>query len=183
VLALGPDRRALANKEVAIAIEDEEGNEQFHETVKTSRFGVAHTEWNIPQKLRLGTYQAGAQVKGSEDEDDYDSQPARASLRVSRYELPTFTVKASPTANTTCRSGRDSGDQRRLPFRQTVQNANVRLVKQQDRRWDFKEQKWSVEDRIQSKARSIRRGNSKPESIWRMSSRASIPMTTLIMKI
>ena len=147
VLALGPDRRALANKEVAIAIEDEEGNEQFHETVKTSRFGVAHTEWNIPQKLRLGTYQAGAQVKGSEDEDDYDSQPARASLRVSRYELPTFTVKAEPDRKYYL-PGQDATVEISADylFGKPVQNANVRLVKQQDRRWDFKEQKWSVEE-------------------------------------
>jgi len=54
VLALGPDGRALANKDVVFVVEDEDGNEQLHETVKTSRFGVASTDWDIPEKLRLG---------------------------------------------------------------------------------------------------------------------------------
>jgi hypothetical protein len=147
VLALGPDRRALANKDVAIAIEDEEGDEQFHETVKTSRFGVAHTEWNIPQKLRLGTYQAMANVKGPEDEDDYYFQPARASLRVSRYELPTFTVKAEPDRKYYL-PGQDATVEISADylFGKPVQKASVRLVKQQVRLWDFKEQKWSLEE-------------------------------------
>ncbi len=147
VLALRQDKRALANKDVAIVVEDEEGNEQFHETVKTSRFGVAHTDWDIPQKLRLGTYQATAKVKGPEDEDEYYSQPARASIRVSRYELPTFTVKAEPDRkyylpgqDATVKIGAD------YLFGKPVQHANVRLVKQQDRHWDFKDQKWSLEE-------------------------------------
>ncbi len=147
VLVLGSDRRALANKDVELAVEDEEGNVQFHEMVKTSRFGVASADWNIPQKLRLGDYEAGAAVKGSEDDDDYESQPASATLRVSRYELPTFTVKAEPD-----RKYYLPGQDARIAisadylFGKPVQNATVRLVKQQDRHWNFKEQKWTVEE-------------------------------------
>jgi hypothetical protein len=147
VLALGPDRRALANREVTIAIEDEEGNEQFLETVKTSRFGVASAEWDIPLKLRLGDYRAEAKVKGAKDEDDYDFQPASATLRVSRYELPTFTVKAEPD-----RKYYLPGQNARIAitagylFGKPVQNATVRLVRQQERHWDFKEQKWETDE-------------------------------------
>ena len=83
-----------------VTIEDEDGDEQFHETVKTSRFGVASADWDIPQKLRLGDYQVHATLKGSED--DYDAPQARATVRVSRYELPTFTVKADPDRKYYC---------------------------------------------------------------------------------
>jgi uncharacterized protein YfaS (alpha-2-macroglobulin family) len=79
---------------LVVTIEDEDGDEQFNETIKTSRFGVASVDSDIPQKLRLGDYQVHATLKGSED--DYDASQARATVRVSRYELPTFTVKADP---------------------------------------------------------------------------------------
>lgn len=147
VLALGSDRRALRNREVEIAIEDEEGNEQFLETVKTSRFGVASADWNIPLKLRLGDYRAEAKVKGAEDEDAYDFQPARATLRVSRYELPTFTVKAEPD-----RKYYLPGQDAKIAitadylFGKPVRNATVRLVRQQERHWNFKEQKWETDE-------------------------------------
>ncbi|HXP41113.1 MAG TPA: MG2 domain-containing protein, partial [Candidatus Acidoferrales bacterium] len=145
VLAFGPGKRAFAGKDLVITIEDEDGNEQFHETLKTSRFGVASADWDIPQKLRLGNYQVHATLKGSED--DYDAPQARATVRVSHYELPTFTVKADPDRRYYL-PGEDatimiSAD---YLFGKPVRNASVRLVNQQDRNWDFKEQKWVTEE-------------------------------------
>lgn len=145
VLAFGPDKRALAGKDLVVTIEDEDGDEQFHETLKTSRFGVASADWDIPQKLRLGDYQVHATLKGAED--DYDAPQARATVRVSRYELPTFTVKADPDRKYYL-PGEDatitiSAD---YLFGKPVRNANVRLVNQQNRHWDFKEQKWVTEE-------------------------------------
>jgi uncharacterized protein YfaS (alpha-2-macroglobulin family) len=75
VLAFGSDKRALAGKDLVITIEDEDGDEQFHKTVKTSRFGVASADWGIPQKLRLGNYEIRSKIKGSED--DYGAPEAR----------------------------------------------------------------------------------------------------------
>jgi hypothetical protein len=145
VLAFGPDKRALAGKDLVVTIEDEDGDEQFHETLKTSRFGVSSADWDIPQKLRLGNYQLHAGLKGSED--DYDAPQARATVRVSRYELPTFTVKADPDRKYYL-PGQDatitiSAD---YLFGKPVQNGKVRLVNQQERHWDFKEQKWVTEE-------------------------------------
>ncbi len=147
VLALGPDRRALANQEVAIEIVDEEDNLQFGEIVKASRFGVASADWNIPLKLRLGDYKAGAAMKSDAEADDYDFQPASATIRVSRYELPTFTVKAEPD-----RKYYLPGQDAKIAitadylFGKPVQNATVRLVRQQERRWNYEEQKWETEE-------------------------------------
>jgi hypothetical protein len=145
VLAFGPDKRAFAGKDLVMTIEDEDGDEQFHETVKTSRFGVASADWDIPQKLRLGNYQVHATLRGSED--DYDAPQARATVRISRYELPTFTVKADPD-----RKYYLPGDDATITisadylFGKPVRNTSVRLVNQQDRHWDFKEQKWVTEE-------------------------------------
>jgi A-macroglobulin TED domain/Alpha-2-macroglobulin family/Carboxypeptidase regulatory-like domain/MG2 domain/A-macroglobulin receptor binding domain/Macroglobulin domain MG3 len=145
VLAFGPDKRALAGKDLVVTIEDEDGDEQFHATIKTSRFGVASADWDIPQKLRLGNYEVHTTLKVSED--DYDAPQARATLRVSRYELPTFSVKADPDRKYYL-PGQDatitiSAD---YLFGKPVQNADVRLVWQKDRHWDFKQQKWVTEE-------------------------------------
>jgi hypothetical protein len=145
VLAFGPDKRALAGKDLVVTIEDEDGDEQFHATIKTSRFGVASADWDIPQKLRLGNYEVHATLKVSED--DNDAPQASATLRVSRYELPTFTVKADPDRKYYL-PGQDatitiSAD---YLFGKPVQNAEVRLVWQRDRHWDFKQQKWLTEE-------------------------------------
>src|ERR1700678_1419179 len=65
VLAFGPDQRAIASKDLVVTIEDADGDEQFHATIKTSRFGVASADWDIPQKLRLGNYEVHATLKVS----------------------------------------------------------------------------------------------------------------------
>ena len=84
--------------------------------------------------------------KGTKIIDD-DAPQARASVRVSRYELPTFTVKADPD-----RKYYLPGDDATITisadylFGKPVRNANVHLVNQQDRHWDFKEQKWVTEE-------------------------------------
>ena len=145
VLAFGPDKRAFANQDLVITVEDEEGNEQFHEAIKTSRFGVASADWDIPQKLRLGDYEIHTTLKSLEDE--YDSPQARASVRISRYELPTFTVKADPDREYYL-PGQDATIKisANYLFGKPVQNAHVRLVNQESRHWDFKEQKWVAEE-------------------------------------
>jgi uncharacterized protein YfaS (alpha-2-macroglobulin family) len=145
VLAFGPDNRALASKDLVVSVEDEDGDEHFHETIQTSRFGVASADWGIPQKLRLGNYEVRTTLKGSEDDDG--ASRARATVRVSRYELPTFTVKADPDRKYYL-PGEDakiliSAD---YLFGKPVENASVRLVQQQDRHWDFKGQKWVAEE-------------------------------------
>jgi hypothetical protein len=147
ILAFGPDKRALGNKDVVVAIQDEDGEEQFHQTIKTSRFGVGTADWDIPQKLRLGNYEVAAKVKGSDDDASYDSPQARASLRISRYELPTFTVKADPDRKYYLPGqGANIKITAAYLFGKPVQKAKVRLVRQQDRHWDFKEQKWTAEE-------------------------------------
>ena len=145
VLAFGPDQRAIASKDLVVTVEDEDGNEQFHLTIKTSRFGVANADWDIPQKLRLGNYEVRTALKGSED--DSGAPQARATLRVSRYELPTFAVKADPDRKYYL-PGEDAKVRITADylFGKPVQSARVRLVKQQDRHWDFKEQKWVAEE-------------------------------------
>jgi len=62
------------------------------------RFGVAHADWTIPGHQGLGTYRIEVRG-GQEDQSDYSGS---ASIRISRYELPQFTVSVKPIVPTTC---------------------------------------------------------------------------------
>ena len=121
-----------------VTIENVDGDEQSHETIKIRALGWRARYGTFHRELRLGDYQVHATLKGSED--DYDAPQARATVRVSRYELPTFTVKADPDRKYYL-PGEDatitiSAD---YLFGKPVRNANVRLVNEENRHSDFKE--------------------------------------------
>jgi hypothetical protein len=148
VLALaGGARKALADRNVEVTVADSEGNEQLHQVIRTSRFGVANVDWSIPEKSRLGDYLAKVELKETEESRSWDTMQATANLRISRYELPSFTVSAEPDQTYYL-----PGQQAKVVIRadylfgQPVRNAAVRLVQQESRRWDFKLQKWEVEE-------------------------------------
>lgn len=143
LLVLDSDKQAMSGKDLILSIEDEEGDEQFHQNLKTSRFGVATADWEIPEKLRLGDYKITVALAAKDQDIDYDTPKDVTSIRVSRYELPNFTVKA------------DSDKKYYLPgqeaevtvsadylFGKPVQKGKVRLVQEQNRRWDFSSQQW-----------------------------------------
>jgi len=115
-LAFGPDHRALANVAVKVTLADDQGQTQFEDTLNTSKFGVAKTDWEIPQKLQLGDISITAEVQS----DRYSSQESQSKIRISRYELPTYTVKVTPDRPTIFRSERQRGSPRRLPFWQAT---------------------------------------------------------------
>lgn len=143
VAAFGANKRALAGALVKLTIEDQEGGEQFHETVTTSRFGIASTDWEIPQKLLLGDYLIQASLAAS---DDYYGQQ-RATVRISRYDLPTYAVKVTPDRPYFL-PGEDANVEVRADylFGKPVQHAKVRVVRQPEWQWNYHDQKWEGEE-------------------------------------
>ena len=140
VTVFGPNKRALAGTPVKLTIEDEEGEEQFHQTATTSRFGIASADWDIPQKLRLGDYRIKAEV-GSED---YGQQ---AKIRISRYELPTYSVVVT-SDRPYFLPGQDANVEVRADylFGKRVQHAKVRVVRRAGWQWNYQDQKWEGEE-------------------------------------
>lgn len=147
LLALDSEKQAMADKNLILTIDDEEGNEQLHQNLKTSRFGVATADWEIPEKLRLGEYKITVALADKDDEIDWDTPKDEATVRVSRYDLPNFTVKADPdkkyylpgeNAEVTI-----SAD---YLFGKPVQKGKVRLVRQEHRHWDFAAQQWTADE-------------------------------------
>jgi len=143
VLAFGPDHRALANVPVKVALEDDQGQTQFEDTLNTSKFGVAEADWEIPQKLQLGDISITAEVQS----DRYSSQEFQSKIRISRYELPTYTVKVTPD-RAYYLPGQNANVEVRADylFGKPVQRAKVRVVRQENRRWDSEKQEWVADE-------------------------------------
>ncbi len=91
ILVVDRDRHVARDQEVKLEIEDESGETVFARTLVTSRFGVASADVPLPNDAELGEYDIEAIIENETGDDD----EARASVIVSRYELPTFTVRVA----------------------------------------------------------------------------------------
>ena len=145
LLAFGPNKHALAGAKLKLTIgSDESPEQQFERILTTSNFGVAAADWEIPRKLELGEYRLKAELS---DADGSNETEAVANIRISRYELPTFTVKVKPDRTYYIRgqnaSIEVSGD---YLFGKPVQQAKVRVVRQDNGEWDSKTGRWTADE-------------------------------------
>jgi len=143
MLAFGPDNRAIANVPVKVTLVDDQGQTQFGDTFNTSKFGVAKADWEIPQKLQLGDVSITAEVSS----DRYSGQEARSQVRISRYELPAYTVKVTPD-RAYYLPGQNASVEVRADylFGKPVQRAKVKVVRQENRHWDSEKQEWVADE-------------------------------------
>jgi hypothetical protein len=83
---LNAQGRVAQGHKLVLYIKDP-NNEQLHSAqLEASKFGVVHDEWAIPATADLGEYEITLSPAG----EDYDI--TRHVVRISRYELPTFSV-------------------------------------------------------------------------------------------
>lgn len=135
-------RRALADTAATLQIKDPEGTTVFTAPLKTSRFGIAGCDWPIPDNTRLGDYS----VSVAPDDGDMDNA-ASLLVKISRYELPNFSVKATPD-----RGYYLPGESAQVEVRgdylfgQPVKRGRVRLVRETEREWNYKEQKYDIKE-------------------------------------
>jgi hypothetical protein len=141
-ILLNPSKRAIPSTELTMRILDPDDEIVHRATMKTSRFGVASMDWVIPANIRLGDYTIRIDRDESDDEDVYAPW---YKVRISRYDLPNFTVNVKPdrgfylpgqNANVEVR-----GD---YLFGQPVTRGHVRVVRETDREWNYQEQKWDI---------------------------------------
>jgi hypothetical protein len=90
-IVLDPQSHAVDGRRFALRIDDEEGNRVHTAQVVSSRFGIVQDDWALPASADLGTYRLTL-VRS----DDEDNQIVNHAVRVSRYELPAFSVTARP---------------------------------------------------------------------------------------
>jgi hypothetical protein len=143
ILAFDPSRHALGNEKATLKISDPDNTTVFRSDLTTSRFGVASTDWALPDNQRLGGYL----IEVSLDRGTYEDSSGAASVKISRYDLPNFSVNVKPDRAYYV-PGQDAEVEVRADylFGQPVKHGHVRVVRETERRWSYSEQKWETEE-------------------------------------
>ncbi|MFN0107640.1 MAG: MG2 domain-containing protein, partial [Blastocatellia bacterium] len=142
-LAMSSSKRAIPDAELEVEIEDPESQTQFRANLKTSRFGVASVDWKIPDATRLGDYRVQVSL---DDEDQGESRMAQT-VKITRYELPNFALKTKADRGYYL-PGQNAEVEVRADylFGQPVNKGKVRVVRETQREWNYKLQKWKTEE-------------------------------------
>src|SRR6266404_5187563 len=143
ILMFDASRHALAEQKATLKISDPESTTAFRTEVNTSRFGVADADWAIPENTRLGNYLIQVEL----DSDKYEDARGEAQVKISRYDLPNFTVNVKPD-RTYYLSHQDAEVEVRADylFGQPVKRGHVRVVRETERQWNYREQKYESEE-------------------------------------
>ncbi len=143
-ILLDSSKRTLPSTDLLLKILDADDTVVHRATMRTSRFGVASTNWAIPANARLGDYS----IRIYRDEADEESLYApRYRIRISRYELPNFTVSVKPDRSFYLPAQNAEIEVRGdYLFGQPVTRGRVRLVRETEREWNYREQKWESEE-------------------------------------
>ena len=141
VLMFSPTKHALANKAVTMEVRDPEDEVVFSSELKTTKFGIASGDWSIPNNTSLGSY--AVRFEADDNDEIWNSKP----VKISRYDLPNFTVNTSSD-----RSFYLPGQQAEVSisgvylFGQPVKHGRVRVVRELERNWNYKEQKYETKE-------------------------------------
>lgn len=134
-------KTVLPDTTVEYRIEDEDETLLFREKMRTSAFGVAATAWQIPENVRLGRF--NVEVR-DEDGDLITS----TSVRVSRYDLPNFVVNTKTSKTYYLPTDKEAEVEVRADylFGKPVTKGKVRVVEETSREWNYKEQKYDIDE-------------------------------------
>jgi hypothetical protein len=143
LMAFDTNKKAIVAEPVILKLLDPDDTLVYRAQLKTSTFGIASTDWQIPDNLRLGTYR----IQATFGEGRYEDSGANATVKISRYDLPTFTVTAKPDRafylpdeNASIEIHAD------YLFGEPVKRGHVRVVRESQRLWNYREQKWETEE-------------------------------------
>ena len=140
VLALGSDKNAIVGGKLTIKITDDDDNVQFQQEVKTSRFGVARADWEIPARATLGPHRVRVEMEAA---DGHGEGYGTAYVQIGRYDLPQFTVQPL-----TDKPYYLPGEKIKVEvtagylFGQPVTRGQVRIARDSGREWDSEKQQW-----------------------------------------
>jgi len=143
VLMFDGSRHALADQEATLKISDPDSSTVFRADLSSSRFGVISADWVISENARLGDYRVEVNVDG----DKYDVAYSGTTVKISRYDLPNFTVNIKPD-RAYYLPGQNAAVEVRADylFGQPVKRGHVRVVRETERHWNYREQKYETEE-------------------------------------
>lgn len=145
ILFKGMEETAVVSgNEVEFRVEDEENTVLYREKVKTSEFGVAAMAWKIPANAKLGTYRIRVKTQTAEDGQDIGQQR----VKISRYDLPNFAVAAKALKPYYLPNDVQAEVEVRADylFGKPVTKGRVRVVQENERQWNYQEQKYDIEE-------------------------------------
>jgi hypothetical protein len=135
-------KHAVSDGDATLEIEDPANQTVFSAELKSSRFGIVSADWTIPDNIKLGDYSLKIEM-----DDGGDDAEAYAGVKISRYDIPNFAVQVKPDLpyylpgqNATVEVRAD------YLFGQPVKRGHVRVVRETERRWNYREQKWDSEE-------------------------------------
>ncbi len=142
-LVFDATHHAIADTSATLRLEDPDGTVVYRTTLKTSRFGVASADWQIPDNIKLGDYWLKFELADEKYSDETNETDQR--IKISRYDLPNFSV-TTKTDHPFYLGGQNAevevhGD---YLFGQPVKKARVRVVRETERTWNYKEQKYET---------------------------------------
>lgn len=151
-LMLSAAKRALANQSIVIRVYDPEHVTVFMTTARSSRFGVVNADWPIPDNVRLGDYRIAVDREGDNYYPDF-------TVRISRYDLPNFSVNVEPDRGFYL-PGQNAKVKVRADylFGQPVKLGRVRVVQERSREWSYREQKWDINEGAESEGETDAQG-------------------------
>ncbi|HJQ69574.1 MAG TPA: MG2 domain-containing protein [Blastocatellia bacterium] len=133
--------RAVADAPVSVRVSDPEGKNIFRSAIKTSEHGIASLDWPIPDNARLGEHLIEVEI----EEGKYENSTTGQTVKITRYDLPNFVVTAKadrayylPGQNASVEVRAD------YLFGQAVRRGRVRVVRESERSWNYRDQKWEV---------------------------------------
>jgi hypothetical protein len=140
-LVLSVDKRAVANQDAEFKLVDPESNTVFSTAAKTNDFGIASIDWELPDSTELGPYT----LQISLSSDRYGSTQGMTNVRVSRYDLPNFTVAAQPDRSYYLPGQNASvAISAKYLFGKELTQGAVKLVREEQGHWDSAQHKWVV---------------------------------------
>ncbi len=148
--------RAVAGLPVKFTVSSPEQTAHRFEA-RTSRFGLASGEWNIPKDAQLGRYNVLVQTP------EMDLEYAHFEIR--RYELPRFKVSAQADRPYYL-PGEEAGIEvsAALLSGKPVPDARVRLIVEESRSWDAEHEDWRIEPAQEYTAQTGRDGSTRVEA-------------------
>lgn len=147
LLVLDRSGHATGGRTVRVDISDPDDTLVFRAKAVTSRFGIASIDWPVPARMRLGEYELQADFPGKEDDKRglYGEGKAHASIRISRYDLPTFLVEPKPDRPFYLPGVSAVVDVHAdYLFGKPVPHGHVRVVRESERTWNFAKQRFDT---------------------------------------
>ncbi|HRA39479.1 MAG TPA: MG2 domain-containing protein [Pyrinomonadaceae bacterium] len=137
----GESKTVVADSELEFRVLDEDDTVLYREKTRSSAFGIASISWRIPANAKLGDYKI-------EIRDESGEQIGAQRVRVSRYDLPNFVVNAKPSKPYYLPGDREAEIEINADylFGKPVTGGKVRVVEETSREWNYKEQKYDIDE-------------------------------------